>query len=79
MRRRSAAAEAVPSGAVNVLAGRWTSTRRHPETWSAVARGRKSAGVGVSALAQGDQAPAVCSPARPLPQCSVETHAFGYS
>lgn len=57
--RESAPAQAVPSGAVNVLAGRWTSTGRHPETRPAVARGRKSTGVGVSAPAQGDQAPAV--------------------
>lgn len=59
--RRTEAAEAVWSGAVNVLADRWTRTRRRPETWPAVARGCKSHSVRISALAQGDQAPAFCS------------------
>lgn len=46
---------------VSVLADRRTRTRCHPETWPALARGCKSNGVRISALAQGDQAPALCS------------------
>lgn len=53
--------EALWSRAVSVLAERWTRTRQHPETWSAVAIGYKSTSNRVSTLAQCDKTSTCCS------------------
>lgn len=55
------ASEVVWNGAVSVLAESCMRARHHPETQSAVARGRKSQSMRISALAQTDQMHAVVS------------------
>lgn len=55
------ASEVVWNGEVSVLAERCMRARHHPETQPAVARGRKSKSMRISALAQTDQMHAMVS------------------